>query len=116
MLGEYLKENLEDLQEKLEKEERKLQECREMEKAIKGEIRQIQENSDIDFEIFSPRAFDHSVKGKMNQLYENLQLLMESIEKLEKNMEQYKSKEEMFTVMQQEWEDLLKRAEKSKKQ
>ena len=52
----------------------------------------------------------------MNQLYENLQLLMESIEKLEKNMEQYKSKEEMFTVMQQEWEDLLKRAEKSKKQ
>lgn len=112
MLEEYIQKNLEDTEEKLEKEERKLEECREMEKTIRDEIQQIQEHSDIDFEIFSPRDSDHSLKGKMNQLYENLQLLTESIEKLEKNIEQYKTKKQEFSIMYQEWEEMKKKAAK----
>ena len=112
MLGEYLKEHLDDAQDKLQKEERKLKECKEMEKIIQNEIRQIQESSDIDFEIFSPRAIDYSMKGKMNQLYENLQLLTENIEILEKNIEEYKSKEQTFSVMQKEWNEMVSRKEK----
>lgn len=110
MLEEFIEENQREAYEGARREERKLKECREMKKTILLEIEDIQKNSDIDFEIFSPRATDKSLKGKMKQLYENLQVLEESILKLEKKAEEYKEKEEKFSVMKKELESLLQKA------
>lgn len=114
MLEEYLTENLRESREKLEKEKRKLCECRDMEQTIQREIQEIQNNTDIDFEIFSPRATDKSLKGKMNQLCGNMQILRESIEKLERNIEKYEKREKEFSIMEGELEKLKKQAHVSR--
>lgn len=108
MLREFIEENQKEARAGVERETRKLKECREMKKTILSEIQNIQMNSDIDFEIFSPRATDKTLKGKMNQLYENLQILEESIVKLEEKIKEYGEREEKFTIMKKELEELMK--------
>lgn len=106
MLEEYIRKNYEEAKDQLDKENRKLKECQELEKTVKKEIREIQQNTDIDFEIFSPRAGDGSLKGKVKQLYENLDLLRTSISKLQSNIEVYTRKTDEFTIMKEELRSL----------
>lgn len=114
MLEEYLAENLRESREKLEKEKRKLCECQDMEQTIQREIQEIQKNTDVDFEIFSPRATDKSLKGKMNQLCGNMQILKESIEKLERSIDRYEKRVKEFSIMEEELEQLKKQAHVSR--
>lgn len=113
MLEEYIIKHQKDAKDKLDKEKRKLKECQDLEKTIRKEIREIQQNADIDFEIFSPRAGESSLKGKVKQLYENLDLLKTSIIKLQNNIEIYTQKKDEFTIMLEELK-LLKRAANKK--
>ncbi|MDO5424287.1 MAG: hypothetical protein Q4F41_11215 [Eubacteriales bacterium] len=87
----------------------------ETEKVIQENIEKIHRDAEIDFEIFSPRAGEKSLRNKANEYYEKLKEVQERKVVLKKEIDQISGELEKFKVMAAELMVLEKRAEGKKK-
>jgi len=84
MVKAYMSKKLKIVTESIGQYEQDLKRSQDLEVVIRENIRKIQEDSDIDFEIFSPRLSSQSLKEEINGLYENLnQVMLENMRRRE---------------------------------
>ena len=82
----------------------------ETEKKIEEKINILQNDKNIDFEIFSPRMEEKSIRAKMNDYYEELHEIQEKKEKVKKELDMASEKMEKFRIMAAELMNLDKQA------
>lgn len=72
MLKEYILENMENARIRVIGVMKNYNQICETEKKIEEKINTLQNDKNIDFEIFSPRMEEKSIRAKMNDYYEEL--------------------------------------------
>lgn len=82
----------------------------ETEKKIEEKINTLQNDKNIDFEIFSPRMEEKSIRAKMNDYYEELHKIQEKKEKVKKELDGASKEMEKFRIMAAELMNLDKQA------
>lgn len=110
MVKEYIQGKLKSARNTLEIKNKEWNRNQEQERFLKESIRKMQEEEDIDFEIFSPRTGEYSIKGKINEMYEKLNYLISLNGKLRAEIEQLETEEQKFQTMADELEKLEKLA------
>ena len=108
MLEEYIYGNLKDINEELEKINEQFNKNKSEQDILKMEIRKIQEESDIDFEIFSPRNSGNVYKNKVNTMNEKLRTLKIENDKLDEKRITYSEKKKLFEALKVDYERLKK--------
>ena len=81
MLKEYILENMENARIRVIGVMKNYNQICETEKKIEEKINTLQNDKNIDFEIFSPRMEEKSIRAKMNDYYEELHKIQEKKEK-----------------------------------
>ena len=66
---------------------------------LKKNIQKIQEESDITFDVFNPRAEENSLRQKMNGFYEELNQSITENEELKEDIEMLKEQREKYQFM-----------------
>lgn len=112
MVKEYIQGKLKTARNTLETKNKEWNRNQEQERYIKESIRKMQEEEDLDFEIFSPRTGEYSIKSKINEMYEKLNQLISLNGKLRLEIEQLEIEEQRFQTMADELEELEKLANK----
>mgnify|MGYP003279073878 CR=1 FL=1 len=112
MVKEYIQGKLRSVRNTLEIKNKEWNRNQEQERFLKESIRKMQEEEDIDFEIFSPRTGEYSVRGKINEMYEKLDQLISLNGKLKVEIEQLETEEKKFNTMASEIEELEKLVKK----
>ena len=82
MLKEYILENMENARIRVIGVMKNYNQICETEKKIEEKINTLQNDKNIDFEIFSPRMEEKSIRAKMNDYYEELHKIQEKKEKV----------------------------------
>lgn len=108
MLEEYIYGNLKDINEELERINEQFNKNKSEQDILKMEIRKIQEESDIDFEIFSPRNSGNVYKNKVNTMNEKLRALKIENDKLDEKRITYSEKKKLFEALKVDYERLKK--------
>lgn len=108
MLEEYIYGNLKDINEELERINEQFNKNKSEQDILKMEIRKIQEESDIDFEIFSPRNSGNVYKNKVNTMNEKLRALKIENDKLDEKRITYSEKKKLFESLKVDYERLKK--------
>lgn len=108
MLEEYIYGNLKDINEELERINEQFNKNKSEQGILKMEIRKIQEESDIDFEIFSPRNSGNVYKNKVNTMNEKLRALKIENDKLDEKRITYSEKKKLFEALKVDYERLKK--------
>lgn len=109
MVKEFLKKNIDELgleKEKLENESARLNF---MKKRLYESIEEIQQNADVDFEVFSPRTEGNSSKEKLNDMYEQINEVKKQFVQISRKLEEVSAKLQNFEIMLSEIEDMEKR-------
>lgn len=104
MVKEYIEGQLNDASEKLFSSQLQYKENERRLKELKKNIRLIQADTDIDMEIFSPRTQTTSLKGRLNNCYEELNRLAGINDRLRKEIEELKEIKTNFEIMWKEIE------------
>ena len=107
MVKEYLQEKVDAF--KTEKE-RLLQEKECLDGArnrLHESIVEIQENADIDFEIFSPRADMHASKGKLHEMYTQMNDIKKQQVLVTRELESVTAELKKFEIMLEEVKNIL---------
>lgn len=113
MVKEYLREKIDMLNENRESLIREKERLLVVKECFHDNIVEIQENSDIDFEIFSPRTKGSSPKGRLNELYSQINEIKKQIVKKSREIEMVDLEINNFKTMLAEVEEL---EQKSKRQ
>lgn len=108
MLEEYIYGNLKDINEELERINEQFNKNKSEQDILKMEIRKIQEESDIDFEIFSPRNSGNVYKNKVNTMNEKLRALKIENDKLDEKRITHSEKKKLFEALKVDYERLKK--------
>lgn len=108
MLEEYIYGNLKDINEELERINEQFNKNKSEQDILKMEIRKIQEESDIDFEIFSPRNSGNVYKNKVNTMNEKLRTLKIENDKLDEKRITYSENKKLFEALKVDYERLKK--------
>lgn len=114
MVKEYLQENIDALsleKDRLVNEKNRLNSIK---NRLHASIVEIQERSDVDFEIFSPRAEKHSSKGRLNEMYQQMNSVKKQLAQISRELEEVSGKLSRFEIMYSEVESLEKKASYSK--
>ena len=106
MLEEYIYGNLNDINAELEKISEQYNKNKNEQDVLKMEIRKIQEESDIDFEIFSPRNSGNVYKNKVSTMNENLRTLKIENDKLEEKRITYTEKKNLFEALKKDYDKM----------
>ena len=106
MVKEYLKEKLDTIMESKDSLVNERNRLLVIKNRLHDSIIEIQENSDIDFEIFSPRNGGYSSRGKLNEMYQQLNDIKKQIVSVSRELENVIAKENNFKFMIQEVEEL----------
>ena len=110
MLKEYILENMENARIRVIGVMKNYNQICETEKKIEEKINILQNDKNIDFEIFSPRMEEKSIRAKMNDYYEELHEIQEKKEKVKKELDMASEKMEKFRIMAAELMNLDKQA------
>ena len=110
MLKEYILENMENARIRVIGVMKNYNQICETEKKIEEKINILQNDKNIDFEIFSPRMEEKSIRAKMNDYYEELHELQEKKEKVKKELDMASEEMEKFRIMAAELMNLDKQA------
>lgn len=106
MLKEYIYENLKEISAELDKINEAYKKNEDEQSILKTEIRKIQEESDIDFEIFSPRNAGNIYKNKVNTMGERLQELRKEETKLREKKAEYEEKKDLFKKLKDDFDGM----------
>ncbi|WP_148411589.1 hypothetical protein [Murimonas intestini] len=109
MLEEYIYGNLKEINQELEKIDEQYNKNKSEQDILKMEIRKIQEESDIDFEIFSPRNSGNVYKNKVSTMSEKLRLIKIENDKLDEKKIMYSDKKKLFEALKEDYEKLKNR-------
>ena len=107
MVKEYLQEKADAL--KSEKE-RLIQEKERLDGArnrLHESIVEIQENADIDFEIFSPRAYMYASKGRLGEMYQQINDIKKQQVQVARELESVTAELDKFEIMLEEVKNVL---------
>lgn len=115
MLKEYISEHLEQARSLLSGKMKEYKTICESEKIIEDNIDKIHNTSDIDFEIFSPRMGENSLRRKINEYYEQLKEVQERKKILKQEIDEISKDLEKFRIMAAELLVLQKQAQENKK-
>ena len=110
MLKEYILENMENARIRVIGVMKNYNQICETEKKIEEKINTLQNDKNIDFEIFSPRMEEKSIRTKMNDYYEELHKIQEKKEKVKKELDGASEEMEKFRIMAAELMNLDKQA------
>ena len=110
MLKEYILENMENARIRVIGVMKNYNQICETEKEIEEKINILQNDKNIDFEIFSPRMEEKSIRAKMNDYYEELHEIQEKKEKVKKELDMASEEMEKFRIMAAELMNLDKQA------
>ncbi len=110
MLKEYILENMENARIRVIGVMKNYNQICETEKKIEEKINILQNDKNIDFEIFSPRMEEKSIRAKMNDYYEELHEIQEKKEKVKKELDMASEEMEKFRIMAAELMNLDKQA------
>ena len=110
MLKEYILENMENARIRVIGVMKNYNQICETEKKIEEKINTLQNDKNIDFEIFSPRMEEKSIRAKMNDYYEELHKIQEKKEKVKKELDGASEEMEKFRIMAAELMNLDKQA------
>lgn len=110
MLKEYILENMENARIRVIGVMKNYNQICETEKKIEEKINILQNDKNIDFEIFSPRMEEKSIRAKMNDYYEKLHEIQEKKEKVKKELDMASEEMEKFRIMAAELMNLDKQA------
>ena len=110
MLKEYILENMENARIRVIGVMKNYNQICETEKKIEEKINTLQNDKNIDFEIFSPRMEEKSIRAKMNDYYEELHKIKEKKEKVKKELDGASEEMEKFRIMAAELMNLDKQA------
>ena len=116
MLKEYIYENLKEISTELDKINEAYKKNEDEQSILKTEIRKIQEESDIDFEIFSPRNAGNIYKNKVNTMGERLQELRKEETKLREKKAEYEEKKDLFKKLKEDFDCMEAAIDNIKKQ
>lgn len=106
MVKEYFREKIDMLNENREALVRERERLLVVKERFHDNIVEIQENSDIDFEIFSPRTREYSPKGRLNELYSQITDVKKQIVKKSREIETIDLEINNFKIMLSEVEKL----------
>ena len=106
MLEEYIYGNLKEINQELKKIDEQYNKNKSEQDILKMEIRKIQEESDIDFEIFSPRNSGNVYKNKVSTMSEKLRLIKIENDKLDEKKIVYSDKKKLFEALKEDYEKL----------
>lgn len=98
MLKEYILENMENARIRVIGVMKNYNQICETEKKIEEKINTLQNDKNIDFEIFSPRMEEKSIRAKMNDYYEELHKIQEKKEKVKKELDGASEEMEKFRL------------------
>ena len=110
MLKEYILENMENARIRVIGVMKNYNQICETEKKIEEKINTLQNDKNIDFEIFSPRMEEKSIRAKMNDYYEELHKIQEKKEKVKKELDGASEEMEKFRIMAAELMNLDKQS------
>jgi len=110
MVREYFDNKLKNIDENIKVKQQEYDKNCDLEQILKKDIFKIQEESDINFEVFYPRSGSNSRRGKMNELCERLNKV--EIEKLElrETLDFLKEKRNKYQLMLNEIIELVNRS------
>ncbi len=106
MLQEYLEEKLKKSQEYVEKAKKKLEDLQKEEENIRKELYKIQNESDIEFELFSPRTAKIPLREQEVELNGELWQVMDEIVEIRESVEEEEKEYQQIQEMLQEYRDL----------
>lgn len=106
MIKEYIENKRKNSLEQLKIKQSKLLENKKKEEYLKKLIKEIQDKSDIDIEVFSPRVEGSSIKNRINENYEELEKVLAQNSHLEDEITILKSKYDKYCFMTKELEEL----------
>lgn len=104
MVKEYIQQKKEETEAEILEKQEELKKLLETEKIIREDIERIRQ-SDIDFEIFSPRTGEVSLREKISNLEERLRKIRGEKAEVQKNIEKLLEKKTDFEKMLQELEE-----------
>lgn len=103
MVKEYIQQKKERTEAEISEKQEELKKLQETEKIIRGNIERIRQ-SDIDFEIFSPRIGEVSLREEINDMERKLgQIRIEKM-KIQERIDELMEKQENFEKMLKELE------------
>lgn len=109
MVREYFEEKISVLNEKKADLEEKRNRFLVNKERLRDNIMEIQENANIDFEIFSPRTARGSYKGKLKEFYAQINDVQKEIDKVSRELENVEAELKMFYAMLNEIEELCRK-------
>lgn len=114
MVKEYIQQKKKNTEIQIAEKKKELKKVQEMEKIICGNIERIQQ-SDIDFEIFSPRTGEISLRGKKKELEQELGKIRVEMVNIEEEIGRFEKKREDFEEMLREIEKMSAKVEQEDK-
>lgn len=106
MVKEYIQEQVSLTEEKLAEKKSELKKVLDAEQVIRDKICRIQKESDMNFEIFSPRAGKISTRDQVRELEQERQKIETEAELLKKEVETLEDQDVNFQLMILEIEEL----------
>ena len=110
MLKEYILENMGNARIRVIGVMKNYNQICETEKKIEEKINTLQNDKNIDLEIFSPRMEEKSIRAKMNDYYEELHKIQEKKEKVKKELDGASEEMEKARILAAELMNLDKQA------
>lgn len=107
MVKEYIEEQKQKIERNIEEKQEELKKAQETEKIICGKLDKIRE-SDLDFEIFSPRIGEISLREKIKLLEEELKKTVTERMVLEESISELEKEKKNFEEMLKELEKLIR--------
>lgn len=112
MVKEYIMEKLNNISIKLGNQQKELENILEEEDILREKLRKMRGDNDFDFEVFSPRSGNPSLKVKVLELNERLNQAMTNKGRLKEQIKELKEKKIKFQNMKNEIVELEKLAGK----
>lgn len=110
MVKEYLTEKLDEILKTKEIMIDKKEHMIVVRDGLRNNIIEIQEKSDVDFEIFSPRNAGQSSRGKLNEMYQQLDKVKKQIVGISRELDTIEQEENNFKYMLTEIAELERKA------
>lgn len=107
MVKEYIEEQKQKIERNIEEKQEELKKAQETEKIICGKLDKIRE-SDLNFEIFSPRIGEISLREKIKLLEEELKKTVTERMVLEESISELEKEKKNFEEMLKELEKLIR--------
>lgn len=104
MVKEYIEQKKEKTEAQILENRKKLKELEETEKLICGKIERIRQ-SDIDFEIFSPRTGEMSLREEIHELEQKLRQIRIEKVNMQEMLDELFIKKQNFEIMLKELEE-----------